>query len=107
MGAGNHQVLVLDEVHEWNLNLEILVAWVKKRLLQDASFKVVLMSATLEAERLSQFFGGAPIISVPGRLFPVTVEQPQGREMILDVERLLRAGRNVLVFQPGKKEIGA
>jgi HrpA-like RNA helicase len=106
MGAGNHQILVLDEVHEWNMNLEVLVAWVRKRLTEGAKFKVVLMSATLEAEKLSQFFDGAPIISVPGRLFPVTEEKPQGREMIDDIARLLRAGRNVLVFQPGKKEIG-
>jgi ATP-dependent helicase HrpA len=105
MGAGHHQVLVLDEVHEWNLNLEVLVAWVRKRLAEGANFKVVLMSATLEAEKLSNFFGGAPIISVPGRLFPVTEEKPQGRELVMDVERLLRAGRNVLVFQPGKREI--
>jgi len=106
MGAGRHQVLVLDEVHEWNLNLEVLVAWTRKRLAEGANFKVVLMSATLEAEKLSEFFGGAPIISVPGRLFPVTEEKPQGCEMIRDVERLLRVGRNVLCFQPGKKEIG-
>lgn len=106
MGAGRHQVLVLDEVHEWNLNLEVLVAWVHKRLAERSNFKVVLMSATLEAEKLSVFFGGAPIITVPGRLFPVTEEKPQGRELVTDVERLLRAGRNVLVFQPGKKEIG-
>jgi ATP-dependent helicase HrpA len=106
MGAGRHQILVLDEVHEWNLNLEVLVAWVRKRLAEGANFKVVLMSATLEDEKLSNFFGGAPIISVPGRLFPVTDEKPQGRELVMDVERLLRAGRNVLVFQPGKREIG-
>lgn len=106
MGTGKHQILVLDEVHEWNLNIEVLVAWVRKRLTEDVNFKVVLMSATLEAEKLSSFFGGAPIISVPGRLYPVAEEKPQARNMIGDVERLLRAGRNVLVFQPGKREIG-
>jgi HrpA-like RNA helicase len=70
MGAGRHQVLVLDEVHEWNLNIETLVSWVRYHLAQGSNFKVVLMSATLEAEKLSAFFDGAPIISVPGRLFP-------------------------------------
>lgn len=105
MGAGKHQVLVLDEVHEWNLNIETLVAWVKYHLTQGADFKVVLMSATLEAEKLSQFFSGAPIISVPGRLFPVEEKRPTGRKTAEEAIALLQQGRNVLVFEAGKKEI--
>lgn len=105
MGTGRHDTLVLDEVHEWNINLEVLVAWAKRELSRGASFKVVLMSATLEAERLAGFFGGAPIIQVPGRLFPI--EERRARvELVDDVADLLREGRNVLVFQPGKTEIG-
>ncbi len=62
------------------------------------------MSATLEAEKLSRYFGGAPVISVPGRLFQVEERLP-GREVVDDAIALLREGRNVLVFQPGKSEI--
>lgn len=106
MGAGHHSVLVLDEVHEWNLNLEVLVAWARHQVESSADFKLVLMSATLEAERLASYFGGAPVISVPGRTFPVTDQAPAGRNMEADIATLLRQGRNVLVFQPGKREIG-
>lgn len=106
MGAGNHSILVLDEVHEWNLNLEVLVAWAKLQVDSGTDLKVVLMSATLEAERLSEYFGGAPVISVPGRQFPVTEQAPAGRDLEADIADLLRQGRNVLVFQPGKAEIG-
>lgn len=106
MGAGHHGVLVLDEVHEWNLNLEVLVAWARHQVSSGASFKLVLMSATLEAERLASYFGGAPVISVPGRTFPVADQAPAGRDMEADIVTLLRQGRNVLVFQPGKREIG-
>lgn len=106
MGAGTHNILVIDEVHEWNLNIEVLVAWVRRTVAsQDARFRVVLMSATLEAEKLATYFNGAPIILVPGRLFPVTEEKPQVKRLEEDVVRLLRQGRNVLVFQPGKREI--
>jgi ATP-dependent helicase HrpA len=105
MGAGKHQVLVLDEVHEWNLNIETLVAWVKNYLAQDNNFKVVLMSATLEAEKLSKFFDGAPIISVPGRLFPVEDKRPTGRSTAEEAVALLQQGHNVLVFESGKREI--
>ncbi len=106
VGAGRHTVLVIDEVHEWNLNIEVLVAWAKRQVESSvASFKLVLMSATLEAERLSSYFGGAPIIDVPGRMYPVEELQPQG-DLVDDAAGLLRQGRNVLVFLPGKREIG-
>lgn len=106
MGAGRHQVLVIDEVHEWNLNIEVLVAWAKLQLGRGANFKVVVMSATMEADKLSEFFGGAPVINVPGRLFPVEVKTASARDDAGEAIALLRDGRNVLVFEPGKREIG-
>ena len=106
MGGGRGTVLVIDEVHEWNLNIEVLVAWAKFQIGLGVSFKVVLMSATMEAERLSEYFDNAPIIDVPGRTFPVEEMAPAYR-MEDDVVSLLRQGRNVLAFQPGKSEIEA
>lgn len=102
----NKGILVLDEVHEWNENMEVLVAWAKRQSEADGDFKVVLMSATMEAEKLSAFFNDAPVISVPGRLYPVEERQPS-RQLEDDVANLLNQGRNVLVFQPGKAEINA
>ena len=104
MGHGP-QILVIDEVHEWNLNIEVLVAWVKLQIKRGVDFKVVLMSATLEADRLSDYFGGAPVINVPGRLFPVEERTPEGKGPHEDAARLLRSGHNVLMFMPGKAEI--
>jgi len=105
VGARDQQVLVIDEVHEWNLNIEVLVAWAHRQIKENPNFKLVLMSATLEAERLASYFGNAPIVSVPGRLFPVEELEPVGKEIEDGVLRLLRQGHNVLVFQPGKAEI--
>ncbi len=113
MGAGRHQVLVLDEVHEWNLNMEVLAAWSKRQIESGADYRVVVMSATLEAEKLAAYFGGAPVIRVPGRTFPVEVRHASADErggesgLFKDVVALVKAGRNVLVFQPGKGEISA
>jgi HrpA-like RNA helicase len=102
----NKGILVLDEVHEWNENMEVLVAWAKRQIEEGVDFKVVLMSATMEAEKLSAFFNGAPVISVPGRLYPVEERRPSLR-LEDDVKNLLNQGRNVLVFHPGKGEINA
>ena len=105
VGAGDYSVLIIDEVHEWNLNIEVLVAWARLQMKTQPKFKLVLMSATLEAERLSAYFDGAPIINAPGRTFPVEVQAPIGPTMEDDIARLLRQGHSVLVFQPGKAEI--
>lgn len=108
-GSGKAQVLVIDEVHEWNLNIETLVAWARKRLAEEAPFKVVLMSATLEADKLAVYFaevtGECPVIAVPGRLFPVEKSTKSAYELTSVVQELVKNGRNVLVFQPGKREI--
>ncbi len=104
VGVGGKAVLVLDEVHEWNENIEVLVAWAKRQVESGVDFKVVLMSATLEAEKLSAFYNNAPVITVPGRMFPVEVKDA-GERLVDDVADLVRNDRNVLVFQPGKQEI--
>ncbi|MCA9349508.1 ATP-dependent RNA helicase [Candidatus Saccharibacteria bacterium] len=98
------QVLVIDEVHEWNENIEVLVAWVKAQIREGSKIKVVLMSATLEDERLSRYFDNAPVIKVPGRVFPVE-ERRAGESILDDIRKLVQEGRNVLAFMPGKAEI--
>ena len=105
-GVGGKTVLVLDEVHEWNTNMEVLVAWTRQRIEDGDDLRIVLMSATLDAERLAVFYGNnTPMISVPGRLFPVEKQSASARDLVSQVAELAKAGRNVLVFQPGKKEI--
>jgi len=103
-GSGRAQVLIIDEVHEWNRNIETLVAWANKRLTEGCDFKVVIMSATLDSTSLAQFFNNCPVIEVPGRLYPVEEKQSMANPAE-EAIRLAKEGRNVLVFQPGKKEI--
>lgn len=106
-GVGKKQALVLDEVHEWNENMEVLVAWAKQRMDEDPDFKVVVMSATMEADPLSRYFSGdarrVPIIEVPGRTYEVKKEE--GGDVADQAIRMAREGKNTLVFVPGKAEI--
>lgn len=65
--------LVLDEVHERSIDSDFLLIVLKRLLIQRKDLKVILMSATVDAERFSTYLGGAPILNVPGRTFPVDV----------------------------------
>ncbi|KAL5495158.1 hypothetical protein ACEPAI_620 [Sanghuangporus weigelae] len=65
--------IVVDEVHERSIDSDFLLIVLKSLLQERRDLKVVLMSATLNAEKISQYFGGCPTIQVPGRTFPVDV----------------------------------
>ncbi|EAQ84416.1 hypothetical protein CHGG_08430 [Chaetomium globosum CBS 148.51] len=65
--------LVLDEVHERSIDSDFLLIVLKKLLMRRKDLKVVLMSATVDAERFSNYLDGAPVLTVPGRTFPVRV----------------------------------
>ncbi|KAK6065980.1 helicase associated domain-containing protein [Seiridium cupressi] len=65
--------LVLDEVHERSIESDFLLIVLKKLLARRKDLKVVLMSATVDAEKFSKYMGGAPVLNVPGRTFPVQV----------------------------------
>ncbi|MDN5274588.1 MAG: hypothetical protein JWP06_489 [Candidatus Saccharibacteria bacterium] len=103
-GMTEKQVLVLDEVHEWNENMEVLVAWAKKRCQEEPRFKVVIMSATIETQSLATYFGTDAIIDVPGRSFEVT--RRKGKDVVEEIIKQLDThASNMLVFLPGKAEI--
>jgi HrpA-like RNA helicase len=102
-GISSKQVLVLDEVHEWNENMEVLVAWAKKRCHEQPRFKVVIMSATIESASLAQYFNTTAVINVPGRTHPVT--KRRGTDVISEILGQITQKRNILVFLPGKAEI--
>jgi HrpA-like RNA helicase len=104
-GVKARQVLILDEIHEWNENMEVLIAWARVRCNEDPQFKVVLMSATIEAESLAAYFGEAAVIPVPGRSYPVTKQH--GSDLVAEIIQRIDAPEisNMLVFLPGKAEI--
>lgn len=98
-------VLIIDEAHEWNLNIETLVAWCK--FMQGKwNTKVVIMSATLDAIELANFFGkDTAVVNVSGNLYDVTVEERSEYAFIDTIKENISNRKNVLVFVEGKKEI--
>ncbi|HLE66477.1 MAG TPA: ATP-dependent RNA helicase HrpA, partial [Burkholderiales bacterium] len=114
-----YDTLILDEAHERNLNIDFLLGYVKRLLPTRPDLKVIVTSATIDAERFAAHFGGAPVIEVSGRTYPVEIRyrplQREGaedddvevEEGILDaVDELARlGGGDILVFLPGEREI--
>ena len=65
--------IIVDEVHERSIESDFLLIVLKKLMQERPDLKIVLMSATLDAERISAYFDGCPTLAVPGRTFPVDV----------------------------------
>ncbi|PFH54597.1 hypothetical protein AMATHDRAFT_134454 [Amanita thiersii Skay4041] len=63
--------IIIDEVHERTIESDFLLIVLKQLLLQRTDLKVILMSATVDADKIATYFGGCPTLHVPGRTFPV------------------------------------
>ncbi|KAK8236241.1 pre-mRNA-splicing factor ATP-dependent RNA helicase prp16 [Phyllosticta capitalensis] len=69
-----YSVVIMDEAHERALNTDVLMGLIKKVLARRKDLKLIVTSATMNAERFSRFFGGAPEFFIPGRTFPVDIQ---------------------------------
>ena len=111
--------IILDEAHERSLNIDFLIGYLKKLVAIRSDLKVVVTSATIDAERFSRHFDNAPVIEVSGRLYPVemryrpvagdsedTTREEEEQALADAVEELCREGEgDILVFLPGEREI--
>ena len=108
-----YDTVIVDEAHERSLNIDFLLGCLHRILPRRPDLKLIITSATIDPERFSAHFDGAPIVEVSGRTYPVDVRYrpPQEDEELLDaladaVEELLaeRDG-DVLAFFSGEREI--
>uniref|UniRef100_A0A4W5JYU1 DEAH (Asp-Glu-Ala-His) box polypeptide 34 n=1 Tax=Hucho hucho TaxID=62062 RepID=A0A4W5JYU1_9TELE len=68
-----YQVLIVDEVHERHLHCDFLLGVLRSLLASRPDLRLVLMSATINIKLFSSYFNSAPVLQVPGRLFPIQV----------------------------------
>src|SRR5690606_11018986 len=68
-----YDTIIIDEAHERSLNIDFLLGYLKQLLPRRPDLKVIVTSATIDPERFARHFGGAPVIEVSGRSYPVEV----------------------------------
>lgn len=114
-----YDTIIIDEAHERSLNIDFLLGYLKQLLPKRPELKVIITSATIDAERFAQHFNQAPVIEVSGRTYPVDIHyhpltQRDEDEREIEMEdavvtaanQLARHGPgDILVFLPGEREI--
>ena len=112
-----YDLLIIDEVHERSLNIDFLLGYLRNLLPRRPELRLVLMSATVEADRFKTFFGNACVIEIPGATYPVEIRYrplapaPDAHGALYEaiaaaiVELDAEAPGDVLVFLPGEREI--
>jgi ATP-dependent helicase HrpA len=116
-----YDTLIIDEAHERSLNIDFLLGYLKRLLPRRPDLKLIVTSATIDAQRFARHFDEAPVIEVSGRMYPVEMryrplkrrneeveaEEEDVEAAIVDaVDTLIRERHgDILVFLPGEREI--
>nr|NVI75387.1 lethal (2) 37Cb [Cucujiformia] len=109
----SYSVMIIDEAHERTLHTDILFGLVKDIARFRPDLKLLISSATLDAQKFSEFFDDAPIFRIPGRRFPVDIYYTKAPEAdyidacvisVLQIHATQPLG-DILVFLTGQEEI--
>ncbi|KAJ1919741.1 hypothetical protein H4219_001770 [Mycoemilia scoparia] len=108
-----YSAVIMDEAHERALNTDVLLGLLKRVIARRRDLKLIVTSATMNAQRFSDFFGNAPVFTIPGRTFPVDVmfsKSPCEDYVESAVKQVItihlsQGPGDILVFMTGQEDI--
>ncbi|KAH8120070.1 P-loop containing nucleoside triphosphate hydrolase protein [Phellopilus nigrolimitatus] len=111
--VSNYSVIMLDEAHERTIATDVLFGLLKKAVRRRPDLKLIVTSATLDAEKFSKYFFECPIFSIPGRTYPVEIlytKEPESDYLDASLITIMQIHLSeppgdILLFLTGQEEI--
>lgn len=108
-----YSTIILDEAHERTMSTDVLMGLLKEVVLRRPDLKIIIMSATLDAQKFQRYFNDAPLLAVPGRTHPVEIfytPEPEQDYVEAAIRTVLQIHAteddgDILLFLTGEEEI--
>ena len=108
-----YSVIMIDEAHERTISTDVIFGLLKQELSARQDLKIIVTSATLDAEKFSTYFNDCPIFRIPGRMYPVEIKYANEPEpdyldaslMCVMQIHLTEQKGDILLFLTGQEEI--